>query len=38
MVSICDEKKKNEDKISIDMALGSNIRIQTLQREHYIFP
>ena len=25
-------KKKNEDKISIDMALGSNIRIQTLQR------
>ena len=38
MVSICDEKKKDEDKISIDMASGSNVRTQTLQIEHYTFP
>ena len=37
MVSICDEKK-NEDKISIDVASGFTVRIQTLQREHYKFP
>ena len=42
IMSLKQKKRKFEPRIklshNIDMALGSNIRIQTLQKEHFTFP